>query len=204
MKSLVTVKSHAAAWLQPNVDTDTLAPMPRLLKYRENLPYYCFEPFKFKDGTADSGELNPDFPLNQEYYKNCEIMMVGSNFGCGSSREPAAINIASLGIRVLIGISFGGIFFKNCYQQGILPIALPSETIERMAAMSHEGDFTVDLPSQTITCPDGTQIPFEIEQVKKECLLEGMTDIDYVMKRADKIASFMQQDKLTRTWLYQG
>lgn len=202
MEKFKVITSRAPSWLQPNVDTDTIAPMQRILNNPDKLGYFCFEPFKFVNGNGDSGQLNPDFVLNQPYFKDCKILIVGKNFGCGSSREPAAIGIAGIGIRCIIGISFSGIFFKNCFQQSLLPIELPEEAVLMLAGQSHNGDFEVNLCNQMITSPLGDKVPFVVETMKKECLLEGLTDVEYTMKKLGAIKAFIEKDKKSREWIY--
>ncbi len=201
MKKFTVVTSFAPVWLQPNVDTDTIAPMKRLVA-DYSLPDYTFEPFRFLNGDGDSGQLNPQFPLNQKKFSGAEIFIVGENFGCGSSREPAAIGIAQMGIRCLIGTSFGGIFEKNCFQQGILPIRLNKDTLLTIAAQNQDGAYTVDLTQNHIICPDGSSWDFHVDAVQRERLLEGISDIEYTMKRYRHILSYIQTDKARRPWIY--
>lgn len=201
MKKFGTVTSIAAVWLQPNVDTDTLAPMKRIVGDYE-LADFVFEPFRYIDGDGDRGILNPDFPLNQPKYSKAEVLVVGENFGCGSSREPAAIGIARMGFRCLIGISFGGIFQKNCFQQGVLPIVLPRETIEKIISAAGDSPVSVDLGAETITCVDGSVFPFHVDTVQRERLLEGISDIEYTMKRRAAVEEKINAEKAGRPWVY--
>ncbi len=186
----------------PNIDTDIIAPMKRILANYNDIGKYAFEPFRFVGGDGDKGAPNPDFPFNQPAYQNAEILITGENFGCGSSRESAAQAIAGMGISCVIGSSFGGIFFKNCYQQGILPISLPAKAVNAMAAECGAGNFVVDLPAQTITTPGGTVTSFTIETLRKEALLEGLDDVGRTLKQKDTIDQFVARDKVTRPWIY--
>ena len=164
---------------------------------------YSFEPYRFVNGDGDKGILNMDFPLNQAAYKDAQIMVVGENFGCGSSRETAPEAIARLGIRCLIGSSFGGIFTKNCYQQGILPVCFPKETIDILAAQAENGgEFFVDLLSQTVTSPDQNVFHFSCDSTRREMLLEGVSDVDVTLKSREQIDRFFSEDRKNRPWLY--
>ena len=203
MKKFVKVISKAVPWLMPNVDTDIITPMKRILSSPTKLEQYAFEPYRFIGGNADTGSLDPAFPLNKPEYKDVRIMIVGENFGSGSSRETAPAAIAKLGISVLIGSSFGGIFFKNCFKVGLLAISLDKEKVEKLAALAEAGSsFTVDLAGQSITAPDGIKFPFEIEPLRKTALLEGLDDVDMTLKQKSAINAWRQKDKTIRPWIY--
>ena len=203
MQKFTLIQSAAIPWLMPNVDTDVITPMKRMLMNINELDKYVFEAYRFIGGNGDTGETDPAFPLNQPQYNNAQIMIVGENFGCGSSRETAPMAIAQLGIRCLIGTSFGGIFFKNCFHVGILPISLPEDTVNNMAEAALNADaFTVDLEHKQITTPDGKIIPFEVETVRRTSLLEGLDDVGMTLQKLDRINAFFTSDKITRPWLY--
>ena len=193
----------AAPWLLPNIDTDIISPMKRILANLDNLAAYAFEPFRFVNGDGDKGIPDTEFVLNKPEYSDAKIMIVGENFGSGSSRETAPEAIAGMGIRCLIGISFGGIFFKNCFQQGILPIMLPKETIHQIVQQTLDGAFIVDLQKNELITPRGEIITFEVESVKKQSLLEGLDDVGVTMQIKDLIVDFESKDKLNRPWIYQ-
>lgn len=202
MKKFGVVKSKAAAWLQPNVDTDIITPMKRILKNLDQLSRFAFEPLRFVNGDGDAGVLDPLFVLNKPEYKDVEIMIVGENFGSGSSRETAPEAIAGLGIQCLIGISFGGIFFKNCFQQGILPIVLPKGKIEELSQQTLEGQFAVNLHKKEITTPRGESIHFDVEPLRQKALIEGLDDVAITLKSKKLIASYQQKDRDNRPWVY--
>ena len=203
MEKFTSIRSIAVPWLMPNIDTDTITPMRRLLLNIKDMENYSFEPYRFVNGDGDKGILNMDFPLNQAAYKDAQIMVVGENFGCGSSRETAPEAIARLGIRCLIGSSFGGIFTKNCYQQGILPVCFPKETIDILAAQAENGgEFFVDLLSQTVTSPDQNVFHFSCDSIRREMLLEGVSDVDVTLKSREQIDRFFSEDRKNRPWLY--
>ena len=202
MRKIQIIKSVAVPWLLPNIDTDIISPMKRMLYNINELDKYAFEPFRFLDGDGDKGEINPDFPLNMAVYRGAKIMIVGKNFGCGSSRETAPEGMAGMGIECIIGSSFGGIFFKNCFQQGILPIMLPLEIVHSMSEQTLEGEFEVNLYEQTITTPRGEVVRFDVESLHRESLLKGLDDVSRTLKKVEAINQFKAKDKLLRPWIY--
>lgn len=204
MEKLTHLESRAVPVMNANVDTDIITPMSRLTaRLNKPLAHYAFEPLRYVGGNGDTGEANPDFPLNDSRFDGAAIMICGENFGCGSSRESAPAAIAALGIRCLIGSSFGDIFFNNCFQQGVLPIVQPLDLVEHLAALSREGSiFEVDLASQQIRLPDGTTRSFEVNALKKRSLLEGLDDISLTMQQNEVIARFQSEDRRRRPWIY--
>jgi 3-isopropylmalate/(R)-2-methylmalate dehydratase small subunit len=152
----------------------------------------------------ENGNENPDFVLNKPAYRNAKILIAGDNFGCGSSREHAPWALLDFGIRCIIAPSFADIFYNNCFKNGILPIRLPQEDIDKLmddAARGANATLTVDLENQTITGPDGGTIAFDIDPFRKKCLLEGLDDIGLTMERADKIAAYEERAQAARPWL---
>jgi 3-isopropylmalate/(R)-2-methylmalate dehydratase small subunit len=149
-------------------------------------------------------DMNPDFVLNQPAYRNAEILVAGDNFGCGSSREHAPWAILDFGIRCVISTSFADIFYNNCFKNGILPIKLPQEDVDKLMDDARRGanaTVTVDLQAQEITGPDGGCITFDIDPFRKHCLINGLDDIGLTMEKADKITAFEAQTKAERPWL---
>lgn len=203
MEKLVKISSRAVVWLVPDIDTDVITPMKRILKNFDQLADYAFEPYRFVDGDGDSGRLDPDFVLNQEQHQTTTIWIVGDNFGCGSSRETAPEAIAGMGIRCLISTSFGGIFHKNCYQQGILPIVFPPEIVDNLVNEASEGEFEVDLENQVLTSPRKKSFSFNIGKRQRQLLLEGLDDVGLTLKRIDRIREFEVADQQSRPWIYQ-
>lgn len=203
MEKFTVLTGKAVPWLIPNIDTDVITPMKRVLLNMDELEKYSFEAYRFVDGDGDAGVLNMEFPLNMEKYRGARIMLTGENFGCGSSRETAAEAIRRCKIRCLIGNSFGGIFRKNCFQQGILPVILPKEAVEALAKEAEEGkELTVSLPDKTVRTEKGEMFHFEIEENRYEALLNGWDDVDLTLEKKDKIRSFFSGDAKRRTWLY--
>jgi len=190
--------SVAAPLMRSNVDTDIITPMARLVMAEKgDMQLYAFEPWRF----LEDGSENPDFVLNRDAFKSAQILITGPNFGCGSSREGAVWAIRGLGIRCLIGSSFGDIFYNNCFQNGILP----AETVEYFAALAEDGNgapFDVDLEEQRITAPDGETYPFEIDAGHRRQLLEGLDDIGLTLERSSEIDAFRAADREARPWIY--
>jgi len=188
-----------------DVDTDVILPMRRLvaLKSGADLARYAFEPLRYGPAGGD-GPLDPTCPLNRPEYAEARILLAGANFGCGSSREPAVWALKALGYRCVIAPSFGDIFYKNCFQNALLPIVLPAETVEALgeAARAPGARFAVDLEALTITPPDGRAISFAIHPARREQLLEGLDEIALTLKRAERIAAFEAEDRERRPWVH--
>ncbi len=204
MEKLERLQSPAAPIMNANIDTDVITPMQRMTQ-RSNKPlsYYAFEPLRFVGGNGDEGKVDERFALNQDKYRDARIMICGENFGCGSSRESAPAVIADMGYRCLIGTGFGDIFFNNCFQQGILPIVVDSETLATLAAVAATGaELVVDLSAQEITTPDGEVFAFSVNALRKRSLLEGLDDIELTMLLGDDISNWQQQDGVSRPWIY--
>ena len=205
MESLTRIESVAAPLMLQNVDTDVIIPMRRMVGARpgEDLSRFAFEPLRYGPEGAEGPE-NPDFLLNQPAYREAEILLAGENFGCGSSREPAVWVIRGLGFRVVIAPSFGDIFFGNCFQRGVLAIVLPRDTVEALAEAAQQpgARFVVDLERCEVTTPAGEYVPFEVNALRREALLEGLDDIGLTSRREDDITAFQSADRVRRPWVY--
>ena len=204
MEPLQRIESIAAPLLRANVDTDVITPMHRITaRSRQPLAHYAFEALRYLDGDGDTGRPNPDFVLNDPAFAGARILLTGENFGCGSSRETSPAALYSLGFRVIIGASFGDIFANNCFQRGLLVITLDGETIEALVAETRQGRFVVDLESQRITSPQGLQVPFVVNPLRRELLLSGLDDIAMTLRLAGEITAFQTADRERRPWVYQ-
>jgi 3-isopropylmalate dehydratase small subunit len=148
------------------------------------------------------GSENPDFVLNRPEYKGAEILIAGPNFGCGSSREHAPWALADFGVRCVIASSFADIFYNNCFNNGILPLALDEASVERLQQEARGGNhrFIVDLKQQQVMSPSGAKYRFEIEPGRKVKLLEGLDDIGLTLKRESAIAAFEQKRRMSAPW----
>ena len=190
MDKFTTVSSVAAPLPLINIDTDMIIPKQFLKTIkRSGLGKNLFDEMRYNQ----SGEEIDDFVLNQEKYKNTNILVAGDNFGCGSSREHAPWALLDFGIKVIISTSFADIFFNNCFKNGILPIILSKKERDLLMDDAHKGSnsvLTINLENQEITRPDGSIIKFEVDKFKKKCLLDGLDDIELTMKKFEKIKSF--------------
>ena len=151
---------------------------------------------------ADGSE-NPDFVLNKPAYRKAKILVAGDNFGCGSSREHAPWALMDFGIRCVISTSFGDIFYNNCFKNGLLPIRVSPENLDKLFDDAERGanaTLTVDLEKQKIRGPDGGVIKFEIDAFRKHCLLNGLDDIGLTQQKSAKIASYEDKARAARPW----
>lgn len=184
-----------------NIDTDMIIPKQFLKTIkRTGLGKNLFHEMRF----AGDGSENPDFVLNQPAYRNASILIAGANFGCGSSREHAPWAILDFGIKCVIAPSFADIFYNNCFKNGILPIALPQEEIDKLlddASRGSNATITIDLEAQEIRGPDGGVIKFDIDPFRKKCLLEGLDDIGQTLEKQNSIASYEAKQQAERPWV---
>ncbi|MFO7854622.1 MAG: 3-isopropylmalate dehydratase small subunit [Paracoccaceae bacterium] len=201
MEKFETLTGVAAPMPQINVDTDMIIPKQFLKTIkRTGLGKNLFDEMRYDE----TGDEKPDFVLNRPAYRDAKILVTGANFGCGSSREHAPWAIADFGIRCVIAPSFADIFFNNCFKNGILPIALPQEEVDKLMADAENGanaTLTVDLEAQTITRPDGSTVAFDVDPFRKRCLLEGLDDVGLTLEKADAIAAYETRMAAERPWL---
>lgn len=179
-----------------NIDTDQIIPAQYLKVTDKNgLVEGLFSGWRY---TAD-GEPNPDFPLNDPVYRQAKILLAGDNFGCGSSREHAPWALAGWGIRAVVSTSFADIFRNNALKNGLLPVSIDSDSHHMMLAaieMDAQMQVTIDLAAQTLTLPDGGSVTFPIDPFSKTCLLEGVDQLGYLLKRESQITHFEQLNGL--------
>lgn len=201
MEKFNTMTGIAAPMPLVNIDTDMIIPKQFLKTIkRSGLGVNLFDEMRYDR----QGNEIPDFVLNQDAYRQAEIIVAGENFGCGSSREHAPWAIKDFGIRCVIAPSFADIFYNNCFKNGILPIALPPETVDVLMKDAENGAnarLTVDLEAQTVTKSDGQVFSFEVDPFKKHCLMEGLDDIGLTMAKADIIDSFEAIASQARPWV---
>ncbi|NQV48557.1 MAG: 3-isopropylmalate dehydratase small subunit [Rhodospirillaceae bacterium] len=185
-----------------NVDTDMIIPKQFLKTIkRTGLGKSLFFEMRYDD---DGNEIE-DFVLNKPAYRKAEILVAGDNFGCGSSREHAPWAILDFGIRCVISTDFADIFYNNCFKNGILPIVVSKEDLDKLMDDAERGanaTVTVDLEAQEISGPDGGCVKFELDPFRKQCLLEGLDDIGLTMQRGTEIKSFEEKQKAAQPWLY--
>ena len=184
MEPFKKIKSIATPLDKVNVDTDQIIPKQFLkLVQKTGFGKYLFYDWRFENGEKP----REDFVLNNPKYYDSKILLTRDNFGCGSSREHAAWALLDYGFRVVISPSFADIFYNNCFKNGILPIKLDSQSIEKL--FKNPSEIEVDLQNQTITT-DSITIPFEIESHRKKTLLEGLDDIAVTLQYEDKITQY--------------
>ena len=203
MEKFSQIDGLAAPLMRANIDTDIITPGKRIATTeRDKMGEIAFEPLRFNP----DGSENPDFVLNQDRYRGAEVLVTGPNFGCGSSRETAVWALRGLGIRCVIGESFGDIFYNNCFQNAVLPVRLPAEAVAELAGELGPDRNTltvrVDLPAQTVTLPSGKVMSFDVPAERKQALLEGLDDISMTLQYADDIADFQARDRAARPWIY--
>jgi 3-isopropylmalate/(R)-2-methylmalate dehydratase small subunit len=201
MEKFTTLTGIAAPMPLINIDTDMIIPKLFLKTIkRSGLGVHLFDEMRYnQDGTEKE-----DFILNQPAYRNSKIIIAGDNFGCGSSREHAPWAIADFGIRCVISTSFADIFHNNCFKNGILPIRLPKEDIDKLmddASRGSNATITIDLENQEIKGPDGGTIKFEVDEFRKHCLLEGLDDVGLTLQKEDKIKTFEGQYTQSMPWM---
>jgi len=201
MEKFTVLEGVAAPLPMINVDTDKVIPKQYLKTIkRTGLGTGLFAEMRY---NADGSE-NPDFVLNKPAYRNAKIIVAGDNFGCGSSREHAPWALLDFGIRCVISTSFADIFYNNCFKNGILPIKVSPEDLEKLFDDAERGanaTLTIDLAKQEIRGPDGGVVHFEIDAFRKHCLLNGLDDIGLTMVKADKIADHEEKAKAARPWM---
>ena len=200
MEKFTRLTAIAAPLPEANIDTDKIIPA-RFLKTikRSGLGVNLFDAMRYKDGAE-----RPDFVLNREPYRQAGILIAHENFGCGSSREHAPWALLDFGIRCIIAPSFADIFYNNCFKNGMLPIALPRETCDQLmrdTAMGGNARLTVDLERQVVVRPDGDEIAFTVDPLRRHLLLEGLDDIGQTLQRADAIDRFEQKRASEQSWM---
>ena len=201
MEKFTTLEGVAAPLKIINVDTDMIIPKQYLKTIkRTGLGKGLFSEQRYKD----DGSENPDFVLNKPSYRKAKILVAGDNFGCGSSREHAPWALGDFGIRCIISTSFGDIFYNNCFKNGILPIRVSHEELDKLFDDADRGSnatLTIDLENQEIRGPDGGAIKFEIDPFRKHCMLNGLDDIGLTMQKGKSIDVFEAKEKTERPWL---
>ncbi len=195
-------QSIAALMRRSNVDTDQIIPKQFLKKVeRSGFGIHLFHDWRFNEDGSD----NTDFELNKAEFKGAKVLVVGDNFGCGSSREHAPWAIEDYGFNTIISTSYADIFYNNCFKNSILPIVA---TKEQLASLMDEIDanegisFTVDLENQEFITPAGNGFKFEVDEFRKENLLKGLDDIGLTLKQTDFIDQYEAKNKQDFPWLW--
>ncbi len=201
LQPFTQVSGQAAPLLAANVDTDVIMPKQFLKGIdRKGLDRGLFFDLRFlPDGTP-----NPEFVLNQPAWQGASFLVVGANFGCGSSREHAVWGLQQMGIRALIGSSFAGIFFDNCQRNGVLLITLEEAQVQRIGRLVAEPEsawISIDLEAQQISLADGSVVDFQIDTLRKTALLLGLDAIGSTLQRREQIKNFEREHLANNPWL---
>jgi len=209
MKAFTPLTSIVMPLDRANIDTDAIIPKQFLKSIRRSgFGVFLFDEWRYLDrGEPDmdcsNRSLNTEFVLNQPQYKGSQILLTRENFGCGSSREHAPWALDNYGFRVIIAPSFADIFYNNCFKNGILPIVLSTEEVEKLFNEADEGyQLKVDLKTQTITTLDNRVIHFDIDPSRKERLLQGLDDIALTLQQTDEIKAYENQRAKRAPWLF--
>jgi 3-isopropylmalate/(R)-2-methylmalate dehydratase small subunit len=201
MEPFKQLSGVAAPLKMINVDTDMIIPKQFLKTVeRSGLGRALFHELR----TRPDGSEIADFVLNRPAYRNASILIAGANFGCGSSREHAPWALLDFGIRCVIAPSFADIFYNNCFKNGILPIALPQDAIDKLLDDAERGAnaiISVDLEKQEIRGPDGGCIKFDVDPFRRQCLLNGWDDIGRTLRNEQEIADFEAVRQVQTPWL---
>lgn len=211
MKAFTVHKGLVAGIDRANVDTDMIIPKQFLKSIkRSGFGPNLFDELRYLDEgkpgqDCASRPLNPDFPLNWPRYKGASVLLCRENFGCGSSREHAPWALDDYGFRAVIAPSFADIFFNNCFKNGLLPIVLEEDIVDKLFkdVEANEGyELTVDLPRQVVVAPSSEEFSFEIDEFSKDCLLEGLDEIGLTLNDADAIRAYEAAREKDTPWLF--
>lgn len=211
MQAFTQLNGLVAPLDRANVDTDAIIPKQFLKSIkRSGFGVNAFDEWRYLDhgepGMDNSKrKINPDFVLNRPRYLGANILLTRENFGCGSSREHAPWALEDFGFKVIIASSYADIFFNNCFKNGMLPIVLSATTVDGLFNQVEENvgyKLNIDLAAQTVTTPSGEAYTFEVDEVRKHNLLNGLDDIGLTMQQQDKIKAFEAQHKQAQPWLF--
>jgi 3-isopropylmalate/(R)-2-methylmalate dehydratase small subunit len=210
MQAFTTHQGTVAPLDRVNVDTDQIIPKQYLKSIRRTgFGDYLFDGWRFEDAgeigmTPNERKINHEFVLNQAVFQGASVLLARQNFGCGSSREHAVWAMLEYGFRVVIAPSFADIFYGNCFKNGLLPIVLKEDLISDLFSKVHEDglDLNIDLAAQTIVSSDGRSLPFEIDPVLKNKMLNGVDDIDMTLAQREMIEAFETGHRVRQPWLF--
>ena len=211
MKAFTVHKGIVAPMDRANVDTDMIIPKQFLKSIkRSGFGPNLFDELRYLDeGQPDADNsgrpLNPDFVLNQPRYAGASVLLARENFGCGSSREHAPWALEDFGFRAIIAPSYADIFYNNSFKNGLLPIVLDEETVDRLfkETEANEGyQLTVDLENNKVVTPSGEEIAFEVDDFRRHCLLNGLDDIGLTLQDADEIKAYEEKRRASSPWLF--
>ena len=213
MKAFTVHQGVVAPMDRANIDTDMIIPKQFLKSIkRSGFGPNLFDELRYLDeGQPDADNsgrpLNPDFVLNQPRYAGASVLLARENFGCGSSREHAPWALEDFGFRAVIAPSFADIFYNNSFKNGLLPITLDEDIVDRLFKETEASEgyqLTVDLENKQVVTPSGEKIPFEVDDFRRHCLLNGLDDIGLTLQDADVISAYEEQRRASAPWLFQG
>lgn len=209
MKSFERVTGTVAPLDRANVDTDQIIPKQFLKSiHRTGFGENLFDAWRYLDEgdmgmTPNERQINHKFVLNDPRYQGAQILLARDNFGCGSSREHAVWALLEYGFRAVLAPSFADIFFNNCFKNGLLPVVLPADEIDRLfelASASQPLELTVDLQNNEVKRADGTTLSFSLDSHRREKMLQGLDDISLSLAYADEIKAFEAQHRQRQPW----
>lgn len=201
MQKFNRLQGVAAQLPEANIDTDAIIPARFMRSPNTDFGKALFANLRYGQG----GTERPDFVLNRDPFRNSSVLAAGPNFGCGSSREAAVWALMRFGIRCVIAESYGEIFYENCFKNGLLPVILPAEDCNRIAAILTENSgcqLVVDLEQCLIVVPDGTAVAFSISPSRRHALLEGLDEIQLTLQYVDDIGRYEVGDSSVRPWVH--
>ncbi|SDR24404.1 3-isopropylmalate dehydratase small subunit [Pseudovibrio sp. Tun.PSC04-5.I4] len=200
MEKFETLTGVAAPLPLINIDTDMIIPKQFLKTIkRTGLGTALFHEMR----TNDDGSKNEEFVLNKPGYGNAQILVAGDNFGCGSSREHAPWALLDYGIRCVISTSFADIFYNNCFKNGILPIVVSQDDLDKLmddASRGANATLTIDLEAQEVRGPDGGTIKFDVDPHRKHCLINGLDDIGQTFQKTAHIDTYEDLLEKSHPW----
>ena len=192
MQPVVTISGRAYPWGAKNIDTDIIIPAHWLkTTTREGLAAGAFETVR-----AEPGNLFDD-----PAYAGAPILIAGENFGCGSSREHAAWALADMGVAAVIAPSFSDIFSGNAFKNGIVPVVLPQDAVDRLVEVARDHPITVDLDTMTVTTPVQDRFSFDLDPFRRDCLMQGLDEIGLTLAKDTAISKFEDATKAARPWI---
>jgi len=211
MKAFTVHQGVVAPMDRANIDTDMIIPKQFLKSIkRSGFGPNLFDELRYLDeGQPDADNsgrpLNPDFVLNQPRYSGASVLLARENFGCGSSREHAPWALEDFGFRAIIAPSYADIFYNNSFKNGLLPIVLDEETVDRLFKETEASEgyqLTVDLENKKVVTPSGEEIAFEVDDFRRHCLLNGLDDIGLTLQDAEEIRSYEEKRRASSPWLF--
>jgi len=211
MKAFTQHQGLVAPMDRANVDTDMIIPKQFLKSIkRSGFGVNLFDELRYLDEGQPGQDcsqrpLNPDFPLNLPRFANASILLARKNFGCGSSREHAPWALEDYGFRAIIAPSYADIFYNNCFKNGLLPVVLTEQQVDYLFAEVNANpgyQLTIDLSAQRVSCASGQQFEFELDQFRKDCLLQGLDEIGLTLQSADAIRDYEAKRAQQHPWVF--